>query len=70
MKETTNESQNKRIAAFMLKGGKLTAMDALIKFGCLRLASRINELQETYHITRDWVTLKSGKRVRKYGISF
>jgi len=67
MKDT---SQTERIKAYMLNGGKLTALDALKRFGCFRLASRVCEISEEHAITREWVKLKSGKKVLKYGISF
>lgn len=67
MKDT---SQTERIKAYLLKGKTLTALDALQKFGCLRLASRIAELKDEYDITRERVTLKNGKSVVRYGISF
>ena len=38
-------SQNKQIADYLNKGKKLTTLDALSKFGCFRLASRINDLR-------------------------
>ena len=38
-------SQNKRIAAMLKRGYKLTALEAFRDFGCLRLAARINDLR-------------------------
>ena len=67
MKDT---SQTERIKAYLLKGKTLTALQALKLFGCLRLASRINELRESYTITRERVKLANGKVVMKYGIAF
>ena len=39
------KSQNKQIAAHLKRGHKLTAIEALHEFGCLRLAARINDLK-------------------------
>jgi hypothetical protein len=38
-------SQNAQIAAHLKRGHKLTALDALEQFGCLRLAARISDLK-------------------------
>lgn len=65
-----NKSQTQKIKDYLLKGKTLTALQALKKFGCLRLASRINELRETHTIVKEWVHLPNGKRVIKYGIAF
>lgn len=42
-------SQNKQIAAHLKRGHKLTALEALQEFGCLRLAARINNLKSQGH---------------------
>lgn len=41
----TSASQTARIKAALLKGEKLTPMDALRRFGCFRLGARIWELR-------------------------
>lgn len=38
-------SQNDRILAHMLTGAELTPLEALDRFGCLRLAARVYELR-------------------------
>jgi len=38
------QSQNEMILDYMLDGNRLTAYQALIKFGVSRLAARVNEL--------------------------
>lgn len=67
----TTESQTKKILTFLLKGGKLTAIDALKKFNCLRLGARIWNIKQMnkYNIVREFVTTKSNKRVVRYSIS-
>jgi|TARA_B100000902_G_scaffold23170_1_gene27899 hypothetical protein len=41
------ESQNKQIKAYLEEGNSITAIQALEKFGCFRLAARIKDLKET-----------------------
>ena len=40
------ESQNKRILAYLKSGRKLTPLEALYEFGCLRLSARIYDLRD------------------------
>ena len=61
------ESQNKRIIKYLQKGKKLTAIDALNKFGCFRLASRINDIKNDYEIKKEWIE-KDGKRFVSYSL--
>jgi len=39
------KSQNEEILKYLKKGNKLTALEALHKFSCFRLASRISDLR-------------------------
>lgn len=39
-------SQRKRILAHLNKGKHLTQLDALYRFGCMRLAARVCELRD------------------------
>lgn len=41
------ESQNKQIKAYLEEGNSITAIQALEKFRCFRLAARIKDLKET-----------------------
>jgi len=62
-------SQNKQIADYLNKGKKLTTLDALNKFGCFRLASRINDLRnEGMNIVTKTIKLKNNKQVAQYSI--
>lgn len=45
-----SESQCKRILAYLLNGSRITSLEALRLFGCMRLASRISDLRKS-HIT-------------------
>ena len=40
------DSQNNKILISLLQGEKITPLDALEKYDCLRLASRIYDLKE------------------------
>jgi len=45
-------NQNEMILDYMLDGNRLTAYQALIKFGVSRLAARVNELNKEIVINR------------------
>jgi hypothetical protein len=62
-------SQNKQIADYLNKGKKLTTLDALTKFGCFRLASRINDLRnEGMNIVTKTIKLENKKQIAQYSI--
>lgn len=62
-------SQNKQIADYLNKGKKLTTLDALNKFGCFRLASRINDLRnEGMNIVTKTIKLENKKQIAQYSI--
>lgn len=66
----TTKTQCELILTHLKKGLPLTAMDALNKFGCFRLASRINDLRNDGHnIMTTMVEIEGNgeiKRVAKY----
>lgn len=60
-------SQGQQILDYLKQGHTLTPLDALIKFHCMRLAARINELRAAgYRIATGEKLLSSGKRVAEY----
>jgi hypothetical protein len=59
-------SQNNEILSYMAKGSAITPMDALKKFGCFRLASRINELRNDGHKIHRIMKERNGKRFASY----
>jgi len=62
-------SQNKQIADYLNKGKKLTPIDALNKFGCLRLAARIADLRnEGMNIVTNTIKLENKKQIAQYSI--
>ena len=68
MKLAKRKSQKRLILEFMQRGHELCHRDADLLFGCMRLASRRDELREEGHrIETKMVTLTgSGKRIAFY----
>lgn len=65
----SSASQNKRIAAWLNAGHRITQLEALNLFQCFRLASRIHDLRDMgYDIKMERITTPSGKRVAQYYI--
>lgn len=61
-------TQESRIITALEKGQKLTPIDALKRFACFRLASRISSLRKAgYNIVSEIVT-KQGKRFAQYSM--
>ena len=66
---TSSESQCQQIKAWLEQGNKLTALDALNLFGCMRLASRIHDLIERgIAIHKERIQVQSGKYVTQYSM--
>lgn len=64
---STSNIQRALIARHLNRGNPLTAMQALNRFGCARLASRIDELRKAgMQIETHWLhtTNRNGKTVR------
>lgn len=67
--QTTSLSQVQAIKAHLLKGKKITPLDALERYGSMRLGARIFDLQSHPHhlkIEKTMILTKSGKRVAQY----
>jgi len=71
----TTDSQVKQIYKYLQTHKKgLTGIDALNKFGCFRLPSRICDIERKYlcEISRTWVEITDAdgdtKRVKRYYI--
>lgn len=63
-------SQCKMIADWLLQGFSLTSLEALKKFGCMRLASRINDLRNKgYNINTCRIKTNTGKWVVEYTLN-
>jgi hypothetical protein len=62
-------TQAGRILAHLRAGNRLTAIEALERFQCFRLAARIHELRrEGWQIQERTVETRSGKRVAEYSL--
>ncbi len=67
--ERSSQSQESLILDHMLRGHRITGMDALNLFGCFRLPARIADLKERgFRINSEFVTAPSGKKVKAYWI--
>lgn len=61
------ESQGVQILNHLRTGKHLTAIEALNRFGCFRLAARIKDLKDDGHcIDSQMVELPNGKKVASY----
>ena len=66
---TKTRTQTNSILSHLEKGRSLTAIQALDKFGCLRLAARINDLRNLgWNIAKESYITATGKRVAKYSL--
>jgi hypothetical protein len=62
-------STTKKIHAWLLRGYKLTPMQALEKWGCMRLAARIAELRKDGVDIRTTPITRNGKTFAQYKLS-
>ena len=64
------ESQNKQLKEYLEEGNSITAIQALEKFKCFRLASRITDLKQSgVPIDSQFIEVDSGKKVKEYWIA-
>ena len=62
-------TQAGRILAYLKRGNSLTPLEALERFGCMRLGARIHELKRRgVNILADIATI-NGKRVARYSLA-
>ncbi len=67
--ESSSASQCAQIRDWLQRGNKLTSLEALNMFGCMRLASRIHDLRERgLDIHKERIQVPSGKYVTQYSI--
>lgn len=65
----SSASQCAQIKEWLMQGKKLTSLEALNLFGCMRLASRIHDLRERgMNITKERIQVSSGKYVTQYSM--
>lgn len=66
----SSASQCAKIKAWLLGGNKITALEALSLFGCMRLASRICDLREQgLNIHTERIITSNGKSVTQYSLA-
>lgn len=68
----TSESQCKRIYAYLMDGHRITSLEALRLFGCMRLASRISDLRQQHpqtDIRVKTIQVSPRKKVAQYYIN-
>lgn len=64
------ESQEGRILKYLREGNKITALEALDKFQCMRLGAVIFNLKKRkFKIEDKMIKVPSGKRVKQYWMS-
>ena len=62
-----SRTQTERILAHLLAGSSITALEALGRYSCSRLAARIGDIRALgYHVHAEVVTLDNAKRVAQY----
>lgn len=66
----SSASQCTQIKRWLMGGNKITALEALSLFGCMRLASRICELREQgLNIHKERIITSTGKLVTQYSLA-
>ena len=60
------DSQCQLILDYLKAGGELTPIEALNKFGCFRLAARINDLRKEGHFIDTVWKKRNGKKFARY----
>jgi len=62
-------TQANRILRYLEAGNRLTALEALERFQCFRLAARVHELRrDGWNVQERTVETRGGKRVAEYSI--
>ena len=70
MNMKSSRTQALEILRALQSGDKLTPLDALNRFGCLRLGARIYDLKKQgFSIKSKTVMTHTGKRVSEYSLS-
>jgi len=60
------ETQKNEIRKYLEKGKSITAIEALRRFGCFRLAARISNLKDEGMDIRTEIVCRDKKRFAKY----
>lgn len=66
----TSTAQSHEILRALQSGERITPLDALSRFGCLRLGARIYDLKrQGFSIKSRMIKTSNGKRVSEYSLS-
>ena len=66
---TKTTTQSAQVLYHLQNYGSLTAIEALERFACFRLAARINDLKKAGHdIQMEMKRLKNGKKIAVYSL--
>lgn len=68
----SSESQEKQIFSYMMDGNRITSLEALQLFGCMRLASRISDIRRNHpevNIKVEKIETATKKKVAQYYVS-
>ena len=63
------KTQAQKILSHLKRGWKITQSDAFHKYGCWRLASRINEIRNLGFDVRTRMIKREGKKFAQYQLS-
>ncbi len=67
---SATKSQTEAIREALERGEKLTPLDALNRFGCLRLGARVWDLRDSgMNIVSTMVTVGNNKKVAQYSLN-
>ena len=69
MRPLQADSQATRILGHLASGKAITPLQALSRFGCLRLGARVYELKRRGHRIATDIVSKGGKRVAEYRLA-
>jgi hypothetical protein len=61
-------SQSIAILGHLKRNGKINPMQALKSYGCMRLASRVNDLRNQGHSIETTIVERRGKRFAEYSL--
>lgn len=68
----SSESQEKQIFSYMMDGNRITSLEVLQLFGCMRLASRISDIRRNHpevNIKVERIETATQKKVAQYYVS-
>jgi len=64
----TNQSQTKQIIEHLEQHQSITALEALNRFGCLRLAARVSDIRKEGYNVQSQRVVRNGKHVACYSL--